>query len=105
LETLTCTMYHAMPPLSPDTLLTRNATVLSSEVSGKVVMMDVEAGKYFGLNGVGSRVWALLETPRSVAEIARLLSGEYDVTYEDAEQAVLAFAASLQENALATTDA
>ena len=38
------------------------------EVDRTVVMMSVEQGKYFGLEGTGPRIWALLERPRSVRE-------------------------------------
>lgn len=43
-------------------------------------MMDIEAGKYFSLNPVATRIWELLENPRSLDELCLLLQKEYDVS-------------------------
>jgi hypothetical protein len=41
--------------------------------------MSVDRGEYFGLNSVGSRVWALLEKPQSLDALCAQLVGEYEV--------------------------
>ena len=52
---------------------------LSTSLAGEVVILDVEGGTYFGLDGVGARVWELLQAPRPVADIVDRLAPEYDV--------------------------
>jgi len=46
---------------------------------GGVVMMDVDSAKYFGLEEVGARIWALLAEPRTVDEMVDDLMTDYDV--------------------------
>jgi hypothetical protein len=42
-------------------------------------MMSLSQGMYFGLEGAGPRIWSLLERPRSAAELAADLVGEFEV--------------------------
>ena len=42
-------------------------------------MLDVEQGCYFGLDDIGSDVWARLETPIQVAELCAKLAVVYAV--------------------------
>ena len=53
--------------------------VLSQEVNGETVLLDLEGESYFGLNEVGTRIWQLLQGDSSVGEMLETLSGEYDV--------------------------
>ena len=61
------------------TLITRNPNLVAAEIDGDLVMMSVEQGEYFGITGVGSRVWELLATPTTVADITRVICTEYAV--------------------------
>lgn len=54
-------------------------------------MMDLEAGLYFGLNNVASRIWSLLEQPQTVENIVQSLVAEYEIAPATCEQKVLAF--------------
>jgi hypothetical protein len=66
-------------------VLTRASTVvqsgaiLQSEIGGEVVALDIDKGYYYGLNQVGSRVWALMAEPASVSSICGALLEEFDV--------------------------
>jgi hypothetical protein len=59
--------------------------VLSQEVNGETVLLDLDGESYFGLNDVGTRVWQLLKTKQTVAEMLGTLSEEYDVSREQLE--------------------
>jgi len=48
-------------------------------LGGEAAILNLKNGIYYGLDPVGSRVWNLLQQPRSVAEIRDILSTEYDV--------------------------
>jgi hypothetical protein len=63
---------------------------LSTTLAGEVVILDVEGGVYFGLDGVGAKIWELLQAPRSISEIIELLAPQYDVARD-------IFAADVQE--------
>jgi len=46
------------------------------------VALDVTKGVCYGLNRIGTRIWQLIETPRSAREIADILLSEFDVPPE-----------------------
>lgn len=52
--------------------------ILSAEVDGELVIMDVEKGLYFGLDAIGTEIWKRLETPTTVAELSSALALEFE---------------------------
>jgi len=46
-----------------------SARVLSQEVSGELVLLDLATEQYFGLNEVGTEIWRGLEQELGVDEI------------------------------------
>lgn len=63
----------------------------SRVIEGEAVILSMDTKVLRGLNPVGSRVWELIDGARSVAEIARLIAGEFDATPEQAEADVRRF--------------
>ncbi len=57
--------------------------VLSQEVSGETVLLDLNNENYFGLNEVGTRIWQLLQEQNNLGKIYDVLLDEYEV---DAKQ-------------------
>jgi hypothetical protein len=64
--------------ISEETVIHRTASVLTAEVDKQIVMMDVESGRYLGLDDIGSVIWQRLETPRSFGELIDGLVADYD---------------------------
>jgi len=62
--------------------------VLSQEVNGETVLLDLEGESYFGLNEVGTRIWQLLQSEPTVAETLDTLTDEYEVSREQLENDV-----------------
>ena len=82
-----------------DTLLSRNSDILHAPVgTEEAVMMSVEAGRYYGLNAVARRVWELLETPKTIAQLCSQLCEEFEVDPQTCETDVLKFAGDLVDN-------
>lgn len=52
---------------------------VSSELSGEVVILNIGAGVYHGLETTGARVWQLIQQPIRVADIRDAIVREYDV--------------------------
>jgi hypothetical protein len=52
--------------------------VVAQEVDGRLVLLHTERESYFGLNGVGARIWGLLP-PRNLylSDLCRSLEAEY----------------------------
>lgn len=77
------------PALSAATRVAAAREQLSCVVEGEVVILNLADDVYYGLEGVGARVWALLEEPRTVAELRDAVSAEYEVDAATAEQDIL----------------
>lgn len=77
------------------TRYTRHPQLVSADMDGDLVMMSVEDGHYYGLGGIGPRIWALLETPITAPEIADAITSEYDVVRDECERDVDRFLESL----------
>ena len=75
---------------------------LSTTIDGETVILQQEAGEYYGLNEVATFIWELLEEPRMVSEICEAVTREYDVTYERCEVDVTMILTELAEKELVT---
>jgi len=53
--------------------------VVSQEIDGETVLLDMDGENYFGLNAVGTRVWQLLQEPNTLENIFATLIIEYNV--------------------------
>ena len=77
--------------LTLDSKVRQHDEALSTELEGRMVMMSVEHGEYFGANELGTRLWTLLESPRTVSELCRAIEAEYEVEPATCEADVLAY--------------
>lgn len=80
--------------------LTRNPGLVTAEMDGDIVMMNVESGTYYGLTGVGPEIWAALENPRSADDLIDHLLPRYEVSAEMLRQDINAFLTDMQKNGL-----
>jgi len=53
--------------------------VLSQEVSGETVLLDIKSESYFGLDPVGTRIWELLQEYGDLETTYKAMLDEYDV--------------------------
>jgi Coenzyme PQQ synthesis protein D (PqqD) len=60
-------------------LLSPAPEAVSCELAGETVILDMPSGRYFALDAVGGRIWALIETPSTVESVCRRIEEEYDV--------------------------
>jgi hypothetical protein len=79
---------------------------VAADVGGELVILNVDSGEYFGLDGVGARIWALIEeAPRRVEEIRDKLLLEYeDVEPERCTADLLALLQDMHAAALIAVD-
>jgi hypothetical protein len=87
--------------LSLDTTFTRNPRLIAADMDGDTVMMSIESGEYFGLGGVGTRVWDLLAAPHTLAQLVQTICAEYEVDAATCEADVRRFLGDLLKNGLA----
>lgn len=60
--------------------------VLSQEVSGETVLLDLNSESYFSLNELGTRLWQLLKIDGNLENIYNTLFDEYEVEAEELRQ-------------------
>lgn len=76
--------------------------LVASEVSDETVILDYEAGKYFGLEGVGSFVWSVLQkdAPLSINDLSKRVTAAYDVDENQCIADLEALIDNLKKNGL-----
>lgn len=84
---------------SSTVVVTENQT--STEVGGERVILDLDRGVYYGLNEVGARIWAMMESPTTVNNIIDTIVEEYgDVSRDQCRDDVFQLLGELEERKL-----
>jgi hypothetical protein len=86
--------------LSPETRIRVADDVLASAFEDEVVLLNLKDGIYYGLEGVGSRVWALVQDPAAVSEIRDALVKEFEVDAETCDRDLRALLKNLVRRGL-----
>jgi hypothetical protein len=81
-------------------VLRRTDDHVSAPLEEWLVMMDIDAGKYYMLDEIASVVWTRLAAPTSVADLVNELCSRYDVAPSRCEADVLPFLTELHEKGL-----
>ena len=91
-----------MNDLAGDAIVERNEGLLTAEVDGELMAMSIEQGNCYGLNAVGTRIWALLAEPRTLDELCAQLLSEYEVDAAQCRDEVISLVEELRAEGLAT---
>lgn len=83
--------------IQPETVVSRSEEPMAVEVDRTVVMMSLAQGMYFGLEGAGPRIWALLDRPRSANQITASLVEEFEVDFPTCLREVCDFLEELKQ--------
>lgn len=65
--------------ISDGQVVSRLGGLLEAETNGEIVGLHIEQVACYGFNSTATRVWQLLEQPRTKAELRRILLQEFDV--------------------------
>ena len=84
--------------------ITLSPEVISQEVSGETVLLDLESENYFGLDEVGTRIWQLIKETNDLAAIYQTLLTEYDVSEERLQQDLDTLLSEITKLGLATLE-
>jgi hypothetical protein len=88
--------------ITPETVVRQAPEITSGDVGGEIVLLGIRQGKYYGLNGVASRIWVLIESPLAVSSLTRTLIGEFEVAPDICERETVALLAGLAQEGLVT---
>lgn len=83
--------------LLDSSVVSRGPGWLSAWVGDEHVMMSAETGTCISMSETGGRVWELIETPLSLADLLQRLAEEYSADDATLRTDVLPFLRALQE--------
>jgi hypothetical protein len=88
-----------------DEMFVRSQSVVARVVSGETLIVPVRAkvgdlASIYSFNGTGTLIWKLLESPRTVAELATAVAQEYEVEPARAERDVTEFVSEMKSAGL-----
>ena len=74
--------------------------VLTRDLRGESVLLDLASERYFGLDEVGTGMWKALTSGRTVDAAIEALLEEYEVTREQLREDVTVFIRTLEDAGL-----
>ena len=81
--------------MTPETRVTVPPGVMFRDLDGEAVVLELESGRYYGLNETGTRMWLLLQEHGAVEPALRALLAEYDVEEERLREELMSFVETL----------
>lgn len=72
----------------------------SCDFDGEAVILNLKSEKYYGLNDVAARIWALVQRPTTVGDIRDALLAEFDVTADQLDRDLAAWLAEMAREGL-----
>lgn len=80
-----------MPETSADEKFIRSQSVVARVVAGETLIVPIrgkvgDLGSIYSFNATGTLIWRLLESPKTVAELAARVAHEYEVEHTQAER-------------------
>lgn len=79
-----------MQAIRPEYTVRASLRQMSAELAGESVVLNFDDGVYYSLNGIGARIWELIQTPLKVSDLLATLVSEYDVEESRCESDMIA---------------
>ncbi len=89
-----------MTKIALESQIRQSSAIYTSSIDNEAVMLNVDLGKYFGMNSVASEIWNKLKNTMTVASLIHSLSSEYNVSPEECQADVVPFLDQLISNGL-----
>ena len=87
-----------------NTVYCRKEGLITADMDGETVMMDIETGKYYNLGRTGGSIWGILEKTHTVDGIVDEMMEIYDVERAECEKETKSFLTQLIDAGLAFTE-
>ena len=82
------------------TTVMQSSTIISADLGGEAVMMQLESYRYFGLDEIATQIWEMMSEPISVANLCDQLLLQYEVERATCERDLLAYLNGLLNDGL-----
>lgn len=83
-----------------DAVVVASDQQLSTTLAGEVIILGLDDSIYYGLSGAGARIWELLQSPRTIGEIVRIITAEFDAERDRVAADLDALLADLESRGL-----
>ena len=82
-------------------LLIRSQSVVARVIAGETLIVPIrgkvgDLASIYSFNGTGTLIWKLLETPKTVSQLAEAIANEYEVMPDHAERDVAEFVGEMK---------
>lgn len=84
----------------PHDTLTRSHDLLSTDLDQETVLMSIDAGAYYGLEGPARSIWEKLERPMTFSALVACMVDEYSVSPETCASDLQRFLADMEREGL-----
>lgn len=86
--------------LNINSVISKKEDAVMAELDGKVVIMSIENGQYYGLDEIGTDIWKRIEGTVTVKSIVEQLVQEYEVSEERCIEELITFLQSIDSKGL-----
>ena len=83
-----------------DLVARRLPGLMEAEVDGDLVALHIENGTYYSFNETAARIWALLDRPKSIADLCATLAAEFEIDSQACTGEVLHLLRDLEKDGL-----
>ncbi len=90
--------------LSMTSVVAAKEAVISTDLGGEVVILNMAKGIYFGLDAVGALIWSYLQKPTRLSEVRDAILQEYEVDAAVCEADLFNLIQNLHSQALVEVD-
>lgn len=78
----------------------KSPPVVQETIDDEVIIVNLDSGCYYSMDGVGARIWSALARGAGAPEIARELAAQYDASDAELDAAVNELLADLESEGL-----
>jgi hypothetical protein len=89
-----------MRHFNPDDKLVRTDEVLSTHLDQETVLMSIDAGAYYGMEGTAQSIWEKLAVPITFSALVDALVEEYEVPHDTCAADLQGFLAEMEREGL-----
>ena len=89
-----------MTTITLDSQFVRNPDLIATDMDGDTVMMSIERGEYYGVSGVGTRIWELLEKPITLSQVITTICADFEVDEATCQADAERFIRELMDNGM-----
>lgn len=86
-----------MIEITSETTISRSQDQVSKKLEAATIIMHIEEGKYYNLNRVASRIWEIIDQPKTISQLMDQLLSEFEITQEDCERDLKELVANLTD--------